>query len=561
MAALLAGLGGAGCGKSDNSSSPSAAVYTLDLIGGQEAPGGRPPAAPGAASPVITDTDYYPITRQGGSLHGVITFDDDDYGGVTTVLLQIEGSGQYFSFAVVPVDDPFNKGTYTVSFTAGLDPRFLPGAYTLYMGLVDQDGNVGDYVERLLVVKALADLTIASIDPADGSTDVPANAVVRAEFSQQVLDGEAEITVTRNGSPLAGTIRLTGDGRTMIFSPDVLFTPGAVYTATAAILANGASSTSCFTIANPATLPDPASLAGLVFAGTLSKDNLVEPKEGKAIFDLLSGIPAILTKVTSVDTGTGALTSVGGIGQDTGGGVYQQISLAPAFGPGAGLLDNPWFSFGPSRLTLPLAILGLPGEIALDDMVFSGDFVTDGGGNVTGFERGVITARLDSAALNPVLTMMMGKPADLCQLVPICDANGLVWVRAENMSGPAVSGIDLYGINCAAAPDSINAAAGGNIDVTCTETRDGMGFQGADIAFSALAGPAGGDTAVGTWDYLSASCSGTPPVCSVPASGQVTVRLTLDLGELTAGDPNFRVGGTYASPPGAMATAHSVAVQ
>jgi len=562
VAAALVGLGLIGCGKSDNASSAAAPVFNLNFIGGQIVPGERPAAAPGPSAPVIRDTDYYPITRQGGSLHGVITFDDDDYTGVTTLVLQFEGSGQYFTFDVTPLDDPLNPGTTTINFTISLDPLFLPGTYTLYMGLIDEDGNVGDYVARLLVVKSLADLTIASLDPADGSADVGANAVVRAEFSQQVLDGEAEIVVEKGGAPVAGTTRLSSDGRTMVFTPDDLFEPGAVYQATAAILVSGVSRSSAFTILNPPPLSDPSALADLVFALNLAEDNLVEPREGKALFSIISVLPAILTKVVSVDAGTGAMTSVGGMGQDTGGGVYQQVSLAPAFGPNPGLLDNPWFSLGPSRLVIPLAPLGLPGELALDHMMLSGHFITDGGGAVTGFEQGVVTARVNSADINGVLEVLMGYSVDLCQLIPICDADGMVWIRAENISSPVVSGIDfLYGINCQADPDSINAAAGGDIDVTCTETRDGAGFQVADIAFSALTGPAGGDTAVGAWNYLGESCSGTPPVCAVPASGQVTVRLTLDPDELTAGDRNFRVGGAYSSPPGPMATARAIAVQ
>lgn len=556
-----------GCNNGNGSNSNVAAPsnpFNTDFLGGEKHDqSNRPDPTPGPGIPIITDTNYYPLLRQGGQLTGVLTFDDDNFMGITTVILQVEGANQYFSFAVTPIEDPLNPGITTVTFTATLDPNFQPGDFTLYMGLMDEDGNVSEYLARLLVVKSIADLSIAEIIPGDGAVNVAVNTRIQVNFSLQVYPGEVEISVLHNGLPVPGAVQLSPNGRKLLFNPDDLLVPGNSYNATATILVNGNSMSSSFSTANPPPLSAPADLAGKIFGTILTKESIVEPEEGKLVFDLIMSMLApILNKIMSLDTGTGAITTVGGLSQPDGSGGWLQSSMIPAYGPDPGALMNPWFSLGPSEFVLPLAPLGLPGNISIHDMLISGHFVADLTGVITGFERGTLTGRIDSREINVVLEAFMHRKADLCQLVSICDDEGFVPLRLEELSGFAVQGIDyLYGIECNSDVNTIQADSGGPIQVSCSTMQDGSAFQGNDITFFAATNITGSQQDVGVWDNLAAVCTGTPPTCQVGPTGQVTVQVTIAAGELTSGDITFQVGGSYSSPPGNMSISASVTVQ
>lgn len=549
--------------RSSDTSSSHAVKTNLDFLGGvKHLTTLRPAATASPETPVITDTAYYPILRQGGDLDLVVTFDDDSFAGVTTLIFQLEGSPDYFSFPVVPLQDPLSPGVITVNLTAGLDPHFRPGTYTLYMGLLDEDGNVSAYVSRLLVVKSLAELEIAELIPANGATGVAANTLIQARLSQQVFAGEAEIILKQAGQVVPGSLRLSPNGRTLYFHPDELLESGGVYAAVATILVNGKSSSASFTVSSPPALTSPGNLPGAVLGILLTKDSLVEPEEGKMVFDLLTAMPPFLIKVTSLDQGTGVIQTVGALGADDGGGGWVQSNMVPAFGPNSGAFANPWLLLGPAEVLVPLADLGIPGSVGIHELMISGSFTQDAGGAVTGLAQGALTGRIDSQEINPIISQLMGKSVDLCELVPLCDQNGMILIRAEGLAGFVVPGIDyLYGIKCGTDPTSVNAASGGSLMLTCETRRDGQAFQGNDISFSAKTWTGGSEQEVGTWDILAETCAGTPPVCSVPPSGRVTLKLNLDPAELVSGDLTFRLGGAYSAPPGPLSAAVGVAVE
>lgn len=555
LACFSAACGGAA------SSSGAGPVYDLDFVGGlKHENADRPDPIPDPAAPRLTDTGYYPITRQGGKLTGVLTFQDDEFSGVTTLILQVEGSAHYFTFSVSPLEDPLNPGLTTINFSVELSRRFRPGIYTLYMGLGDEDGHVSGYAACLLVVKSLKDLQIAELLPRNGE-EAGANVQIQARFSQQIFPGEAEITLRRNGESVAGAMRFSPNGRTLTFYPDELLAPGAEYVATAMILVNGHSLTSRFTTVNPPPLPDSSALTGRTFGFILARDNVVEPEEGKVIFDfLMGGLPPILTKILSLENGR-TMAVLGAVAQQNGDTGWVQAPLVPAFGPDPGELFNPWFKTGPAEFLIPLAPLGLPGAIGLHELRLSGCFTSLAGAPV-GFQKGVLTGRIDSREINVVLEQLMGNPFELCGLLPLCDEEGFVIVRAENLSGFVVTGLEaLYGIKCETDVNTVNGEDGGSLRITCITQRDAQGFPGNDLTFFAKTGTLGNEREVGTWDFLAADCAGAPPVCHVPASGEVSVQLNLAAGELVPGDPSFRVGASYPAPPGTMTASRAVSVQ
>jgi hypothetical protein len=521
----------------------------------------RPAETATGGEPVITDLSYSKVARQGGDLTGLITFTDpDDYTKVTTLLFKLDQDDGFFEFAVTPVLDPLHPTNPPyIAFSIQLAENFTPGIFTFWIGLRDTDGNVSNYLHKVLIVRALKDLGITSMTPLDGATAVPLNTTIRVTFSQQVFSHEAALTLLEGSTQITGTGYMSGNGLVMTFIPDTFLAPDAVHHATITLLVNNQSLTTSFTAEAASPLPSPADLVGKTFSVTMDKDNLIEPEEGKAIFDTIPILPTILMKMLSLNGDT--ITSLSGAASGGAGG-FVQMSAVPTFGPSPSRFVDPYFWSGPTEMIIDLSALGLPGKIGVYGINVSGKFA-ESGGVVTGFDHGSFTAYIDSAEANAIVSEIVMGEIDVCEILPLCDKDGLIRVRAENVTGFHEPGIDyLYDMTCAADSDTVYAVTGDNLVVTCTTLEDALPYQGGDITFLAKTGVASGSTQVGAWDTTGYTCTGDPPSCQVPdLSGQISLTLTLDPDELSPGDTSFRVGGTTASPIGNMSRTYPVSVE
>lgn len=551
------------CEQGSEESGGGGARYEIKFMSALEHPTQEKPAPTAAVNaPVITDLTYTKVTRQGGDFTGAVTFTDlGDYTKVTTLLLAIDQGQGFMEFPVVPFQDPLTSRV-KVNFSLRLSDRFLPGIFTFYLGLKDTDGNVSNYLHRVLIVKSLADLAVVSLTPLDQTAEASLNLTVRADFSQQVFRQEASIALFDGPTPVPGTSYMSANGMTLTFIPDSFLQPDTAYRVTVSLLVNGKSLTHSFTTESAPPLSNPGDLIGKTFSVELSADNLIEPAEGRLLFDAVPVLPVILIKalVLSGDT----LTTLSAAGEDNGSGGIKQISLVPTFGPSAANFMDPYFLSGPSDMVVDLSALGYPGSIAVHDIFVSGRFVENAGGLIQGFTRASFSGYVDAAEVNAIISYFaVGSKVQVCEILPVCDPAGLIRIRAEELEGNWEQGIaHLYDMSCAANPDTVNAVAGGSLQVTCTTQEDASGYQGGNIKFLAQTGTFPNSHEVGTWDTTGYSCSGAPPVCAVPdASGQINLTLTLASGDLASGDISFRVGGITTSPIGDMTRTQSVAVQ
>jgi hypothetical protein len=550
-----------GCGPDhDDDGGPSSAVTEIKFLGGTDHPQEEKPVSTSTGNdPVITDFSYSKVVRQCGDFTGTVTFTDpDDYTGVTTLLIKIDQAEGFTEFEVVPVLDLLS-GLPRIAFTIQLAENFTPGIFTFYLGVQDVDGNVSNYLHKVLIVKSLQDLAITSMTPLDGSTGVPLNTTVRVTFSQQVFSHETSFTLLEGSTPITGTSYMSGNGLVMTFIPDSFLLSDTAHRATITLTVNNKSLTHTFLTEDSVPLSSPADLVGKTFSISMDKDNLIEPEEGKAVFDVIPFLPTILMKVLSFSGDE--FQNLSAAAEDDPAGGYKQSAGVPTFGPNPSNFTNPYFSAGPTEMIIDLGVLGLPGVIGVYGITVSGNFV-ETGGQITGFENGSFSAYLDSVEVNAIISIIAMGEVDVCEILPLCDKDGFIRVRAENVEGAWETGITyLYDMTCTSSPDSIEASTGGSLLVTCTVLEDGSGYLGDDITFLAQTGVLSGSTEVGTWNTTGYTCSGTPPTCAVPdGTGQISLTVTIGANELESGDESFRVGGSTISPAGEMTRTQSVQV-
>jgi hypothetical protein len=548
------------CDEHDNGDDHgSLEVTAIKFIDGLNHPGeDKPVETATGGEPVITELSYSKVVRQGGNFSGYLSFTDDDYTGVTTLLIKIDQDDGFTEFAVTPVLDPLSTLT-RIGFNIEMARNFTPGVFTFYIGLKDTDGNVSAYLHRILIVKSLQDLSITSMTPFDGSIEEALNLSIRATFSQQVFSDETKITLMEGETPILGTSYMSGNGRAMTFIPDIFLSPNAVHRANITLTVNNKQLSHTFTTEDPAPLPTPNDLVGKTFGVSIGKDNLIEPEEGKALFDTIPVLPTILFKV--LDYSGTSLQTLSAIGEEDGMGGHEQSPLVPTDGPSASDFVNPYFKSGPSSMGLDLGSFGLAGVLSIEDIYLTGKFVTQGN-TITAIENGSFSGNLDSEEANAVISVIAQGDIDVCEILPMCDRDGLILLRAEKVDGQWQQGIAaLYEMNCVADANTIVAALGGDITVTCTTLEDALPYQGGDITLLAQKGTMT-STDIGTWNTGAYVCSGTPPTCQVPdASGVITAIVTVSSGELTTGETSFRVGGSCSSPIGTMHRVQSVALE
>lgn len=162
-------------------------------------------------------------------------------------------------------------------------------------------------------------VTLTSLTPADGATDVPVDTVLTAVFDR-AIDGDtvdgAFTLVADGGGAVAGTVALSGDGLTATFTPDADLAYATEYTATVAgtvattdgVALGGDASWSFTTEAEPL----PGELLGGDYATTLvvegdavDLDADVSGGEGAYAFVLATGA---LPAGVALDATTGAIT-------------------------------------------------------------------------------------------------------------------------------------------------------------------------------------------------------------------------------------------------------------
>ncbi len=148
-----------------------------------------------------------------------------------TLLLYNYDSGKYI------------QGTVTVAAN-GLSAQFTPNApllpqtaYSFYQsgGYYDMDGvylNGGNYYFVTGAGSATTPPTVASIDPANGSTAIPLNAQIVLHFSEPLnASTVSALTVTPSGgSAISGTATLASDQVTLTFVPTTTLRPNTVFT-------------------------------------------------------------------------------------------------------------------------------------------------------------------------------------------------------------------------------------------------------------------------------------------------------------------------------------------
>jgi len=183
-------------------------------------------------------------------------------------------------------------GSYAVS-ADGLSATFTPSAllaastvyYVNVSGVSDVVGQVAStFISFTTGAGAqTVPLTVVAVSPPNASTGVPLNAYVAVELSAPVSPvtvGNSAITVSANGSNVAGAITLSSDRQTVTFTPTSALAASTSYTVTLGSIADAAGNlvgpfTSSFTTGASA-VPDttgPTAVAVTPANGSTLTDN------------------------------------------------------------------------------------------------------------------------------------------------------------------------------------------------------------------------------------------------------------------------------------------------
>ncbi|HUT55661.1 MAG TPA: glycoside hydrolase domain-containing protein [bacterium] len=535
--ALLTGFSLAGCGPNadddDGAALPAAPRLNHSFING--ASGGQMPGQMSGSGPVITKVNMVPgsMVIQAQTLLLNITFNDlENDLASPTLFLQLRGQPECWTFG----PDQFggilgNVATVQVE----VDRYFEPDSYVLRLALMDDAGNVGNIFSALLTVIPYATPEILALVPEDGATAVVLNASVRGLFSNPVVGVPPTLTLTRNNIAVPSSIRLLPSIKGITLVPAEFLLPLTEYVATLTVgdLNSGIvrQEVHAFTTAGAIPAPD---ITGRVYSIDLAAGAIIEPTGAEILFAVLP-IPPILVKVTEFDPAAGAIGSVAALGT---GNPLGQDPLMPLMSfPGqTAILDNPYFSMGPTILNIDLgALTGGLYDFAINvyDFTLSGHYNPDG----TRFEDAIVTGYIDSQEVNDAFNQFAPAtiPFDACITLPdSCDPDGHLAFRAENLAGnyePQIE--DLYDLSLSPAPAAITGSAGGSVIVT--------------VEFIVNEDPSGSHLVTLSTDYGTLSCGGAS--CSVTTvNGTYQVTLTLPPGR-PAGQ-NITVTGSVASPIG-----------
>lgn len=514
---LVYALGCSSSGGSKQNAAPVPQAWNLDISSGADAaPGALPePLAVGNA-PIITDVTYPRVLRQGGELGISVDFTDPAPSDVDTLFIQFVGADEHYTAAVTPGLDLLT-GQWYVSADLVLSENFEPGSHGFILTLSDAEGNVAEYAGRAFIVKALDEITLVSVDPANGAAGVNINTIVKAKFNVPVYTGDADIVLSDGAANVPGVTRNTANGNYALFLPDVFLTPDTDYTVTITLY-DRFTYVSTFRTQALSPVPDPASLVGKVFVVPLAGGDMVEPEEAQELFQSLGGTLTLLLMVTDVDTVNGTIRSIGGMASGNEVIGFSQNLAVPLYSSAsASTFLNPYFDSGASDIILDLAVIGLSGGIGLYDTTITGSFAADG----NSFSNGIYSGHMDSIEVNAIISDVLNIRFDVCDLSQVCDDDGNVPIRAEDITGNYDAAIlHLYDLVISPNPASL-PATGGVITVTGSVSRDGVAWNpGSTVTLA---------TTDGTWDQPGG-------VYTPDANGQFTATLTIADADVNSGD-------------------------
>lgn len=193
---------------------------------------------------------------------------------------------------------------------------------------------------------------IASLEPADGATDVALDAVVVATFTEPVGDGEYAILV----DGVAGTTVLGEDGTTATFTADAPFAYGTTYTVTASACTSTQAAAFTTIPEEVVTTVDPDTITGSTY-GLYFKDlRFTEPPQAVINAAESFGLSTdfyVLVGIQSYDPVTSSLVAAATTGELDEMGVMVPACDAALGGIVADFTQNPTFSVGPTDFSIP----------------------------------------------------------------------------------------------------------------------------------------------------------------------------------------------------------------
>ncbi|AXJ11223.1 DUF4082 domain-containing protein [Arthrobacter sp. PM3] len=166
-------------------------------------------------------------------------------------------SGHYASKDYQWASFGFQDPPLTVAGGFGSQPAGVygsPGSFP-----VNSFGNGNYFVDAMFDTVDNTPLTASGQWPLDGSSSVPQSTTVGAVFSKPVTASTAKLTLTANGSPVAGTTNYDSTTRKITFTPSASLDLGTTYTATLSATATsggtltGSSTWSFTTVVSPPT--------------------------------------------------------------------------------------------------------------------------------------------------------------------------------------------------------------------------------------------------------------------------------------------------------------------
>lgn len=227
------------------------------------------------------------------------------------------------------------------------------------------------------------DVTIKSTIPANNATD----AYYRGNIYFTLSDADPTATVS---SSIAGTQTVSGDGKTIIYTPSAALSPSTSYSVTLSYC--GGDATIDFTTSAVGTSTDAKALVGHAYALDLAAANIVEP----------AGISAVLSQylTTAVlvgvqDVSGGQIQMIGAIGAEGVSPAEQDYCTPSIDFPSADFAENPFFSIGPQDTVL--AVAGY--EIEIKQLNVTGSFAPD----ASEIAGATLSGTIDTRPLAPLI--------------------------------------------------------------------------------------------------------------------------------------------------------------
>jgi hypothetical protein len=445
---------------------------------------------PDPSGPVIDTVTLVPgnLVIQGQILTVTLKYTDLE-GDVTSpnFIVHLRDRDEHWTFG----PDEISGGVVANELAIKLEVSryFEPEAYIMQMALMDDAGNIGNWYPVVLIVIPYLTPEIIDFVPEDGATYVPLNASVRALFSDPVVGDPPTLTLFQNGAPVPSSIHLLPNIKGITLMPDGFLAPDAEYSAVLNVgdIRTGVmrEQVNTFTTMPMLAAPD---LTGRVYAVVVESDSIIEPEGAEVIFTLIP-FPPLLVKITTFNDAGEIIDSISALGDP---GTLAQLPMIPVISfPGqTAVLKNPFFSMGPTTLTIDLyALLGPAFNFAVNiyDFSITGYYSLDG----DWFMNGIVTGYIDAQEINDAFNEFSNPPIpfDACNFLPdACDLDGNIAFRAEGISGQYLDDRDLYDLIVAVDSDTISGAAGDSVTVTVEYQVSGVPEGAHDVTITASYG-------------------------------------------------------------------------